>query len=681
MPMPSPSSQGAFHTPVIGAATRGQSSQATVRTALAVAAGLLVASGVFVAFRPAYAGLGDIFALGIAWIFNIFTGWAGQLLLILVDWLIRIAQYNDFVNSAPVANGWSIVRDVTNMFFILVLLVIAFGTILGVDAYSYKNKMLSRLLIMAVVVNFSRTICGLLIDFAQVVMLTFVYGFKEAAGGNFADALCITRVMQARETIDSSQAGSSGDTISAWTIAVAMILAFFMVLISMFVIAMMIITLAIRIVYLWLLIVLSPLAFFLKAVPGGSASGYYGMWWKMFTSQVIVGPVMAFFLWLSLVSVASNNLTSVGGTGGGSQEQVSGAISAAFQSDEIGAFIMGLCLLMGGLQISKQISAESAGAAPGLAKKALSVGKAAAKRTVAGADRLTGGAIATGGVPIVSRWAGDARLARAQEKRQKESRAAAISETLSPTMKRAVANEFAFTEQGRANKAAVQRDLLKEAAKKPPKDAAGLGEVHQWRKDLRNTAEKAEAKKPGSGAAILKDLSEFEQKRPSLIIDKNETDPKEKARQEQSFRKSASGFNAARMADMDASELTEQFLAFANPKAIVKARETASGDQLTKLAEMGESETDIIAKQRQLRSQPENFALLSEQERAQQIKGMDKDQLAALASSPSIRPDHLQGEEVLKALASTTALSDGSTGLAQKVSVDLDYDKLRGNED
>ena len=119
----------------------------------------------------------------------------GKLLLMMVAVLIDIAQYNSFATSVVVLNGWSIVRDVANMFFILILLLIAFSTMLGIEKYDYK-KHLSKLLIAAVVINFSATICGLLIDLSQVVMLTFVNGFKEAAGGNFVEALQITKFME-----------------------------------------------------------------------------------------------------------------------------------------------------------------------------------------------------------------------------------------------------------------------------------------------------------------------------------------------------------------------------------------------------------------------------------------------------------------------------------------------------
>ncbi|HTK04011.1 MAG TPA: hypothetical protein VL500_00335 [Candidatus Eisenbacteria bacterium] len=589
--MPSTSFSGHGHRPAAAAVLDGRSSQAALRVALVAAAGLVVMSGIFLVTRPVQAGIGDIFALGIAWIFNIFTGWVGQLLLIVVSALIWVAQYNGFVTSPPVANGWSIVRDVTNMFFILVLLVIAFGTILGVDAYSYKNKMLSRLLIMAVVVNFSRTICGLLIDFAQVVMLTFVYGFKEAAGGNFADALRITSLMQDR-------ASGIEETVSAWSIAVAMILAFFMVLIALVVVILMTITLAIRIVYLWLLVVLSPLAFFLKAVPGGSASGYYGMWWKMFTGQVIVGPVMAFFLWLSLVSVASNQLTSNGfpsaAQKGAGAEVVSGSITEAFQDSEIEAFIIAICLLMGGLQLSKQISSESAGAAPGIAKKAASLGMRAAKGIGRGAANATGvtagynaakDKVLSAGtrVPLVSTAAGRAL----GEHRQKMGSAGADNakwlNQLTPDERkratRSVLPDAMLSPEARGLKKEALRADVKEMAEKGAKTDAEKKEFFDKRSKLESLGSRMGDK------SVATDVKGLYKKRPDLIVNEDERDPNKMREQRNALKRAAASLSAKDVEDMEGNALTSAVLANMNPNALLGSRDALR----QKLGDMPES--------------------------------------------------------------------------------------------
>ncbi|MBI2427076.1 MAG: hypothetical protein HYV34_04475, partial [Candidatus Kerfeldbacteria bacterium] len=54
----------------------------------------------------------------------------GFLLSWAVKLIILVAQHNVFINSRAVSIGWVVVRDVMNMFFIIILLVIAIGTIL-----------------------------------------------------------------------------------------------------------------------------------------------------------------------------------------------------------------------------------------------------------------------------------------------------------------------------------------------------------------------------------------------------------------------------------------------------------------------------------------------------------------------------------------------------------------------
>ena len=48
---------------------------------------------------------------------------------------------------------------------------------------------------MAVSINFSKTLVGLMIDFSQVVMLTFVNGFQAAAFGNLSKAFGLTTIL------------------------------------------------------------------------------------------------------------------------------------------------------------------------------------------------------------------------------------------------------------------------------------------------------------------------------------------------------------------------------------------------------------------------------------------------------------------------------------------------------
>ena len=84
--------------------------------------------------------------------------------------LMELAAYNGYIDSPPVIVGWYMIRDVANMFFVVALLAIAFGTILGLENYEWKTPRSSS---AAIFINFSRLICQLLIDAAHVFTITF----------------------------------------------------------------------------------------------------------------------------------------------------------------------------------------------------------------------------------------------------------------------------------------------------------------------------------------------------------------------------------------------------------------------------------------------------------------------------------------------------------------------------
>ncbi len=53
----------------------------------------------------------------------------GKLAILATNLLIYVAQLNNFTDLPVIIEAWSVVRDLANMFFIVILLVIAFGTL------------------------------------------------------------------------------------------------------------------------------------------------------------------------------------------------------------------------------------------------------------------------------------------------------------------------------------------------------------------------------------------------------------------------------------------------------------------------------------------------------------------------------------------------------------------------
>src|SRR3989339_473940 len=220
---------------------------------------VLIFAGVILTTTPAAADVLDYVNRAFAWINFAVSRLFLSLALFLLTFVIQIAGYNGYIDSVAVNVGWVMVRDLVNMAFVIFLLVIAFGTILGLEQYEWK-KLMVKFVLAAILVNFSRVICGLMIDVAQVFMTTFVNG--------------IAAVMFAG-----------------------------MMMMTMFAIAVMLLA---RLVVLWVLIVLSPMAFALNVIP--KTEKYAQEWWQEFGQNLVAGPILIFFIWLSLVTVGGGDV-------------------------------------------------------------------------------------------------------------------------------------------------------------------------------------------------------------------------------------------------------------------------------------------------------------------------------------------------------------------------------------
>lgn len=300
---------------------------------------------------------------GFGWIIYALIFTIGKFVTILLGWLVQVASWSNFINVTTVQNGWTIVRDMCNMFFILILLVIAFATILRQENYSAK-KLLPKLLIMAVLINFSKTICGLITDFSQVIMLTFINGVNGGASNNLITLLGFKKMMAYNSQAANTVSGSLGlETVAG------LILALLSAIVVLIVIVVMMAILVMRVIMIWIYVILSPLAFLAAAFPAGQK--YSSQWWGEFSKQVVVGPVLAFFLWLALVS-AQSSADSLGLEQIKQMELQNGILTGLLEGKTFQTYIITLGLLMGGLMVAQQMggmAASIAGKGLDLAKK------------------------------------------------------------------------------------------------------------------------------------------------------------------------------------------------------------------------------------------------------------------------------------------------------------------------
>lgn len=288
----------------------------------------------------------------------------GAILFVFVKLLETLLLYNKFTLENGVVDGWGIIRDICNMFFILILLVIAFGTVMGVEAYQFR-KLLLPFVLAVILINFSKMICGVIIDFANIITLTFMSGIGGAGlAEGLMTALRVPTFLQVPE-------GSIEDSmITDWDTFKTALWSTLFIFIFVVVIGAIVIFIAIRIVALWILIVLSPLAYIANILP--TTKQYAGQWWDNFIKYVIYAPTMAFFLYLAVSIFAKKGVNL---------EKEIGIVEGKYQSESIIVFLskaalpenftnicLALAFLIGSLIIAQRLSIAGAGTVTGFAK-------------------------------------------------------------------------------------------------------------------------------------------------------------------------------------------------------------------------------------------------------------------------------------------------------------------------
>ena len=104
---------------------------------------------------------------------------------------LGLALNRGVIDNEVVAKGFPITLNVANLFFILAMIIIAFATILRYEPYGAK-KLLTKLIIAAVLINFSLTLAGLVVDFTGVFSNYFVQGATVGGKEVFSESLTAT---------------------------------------------------------------------------------------------------------------------------------------------------------------------------------------------------------------------------------------------------------------------------------------------------------------------------------------------------------------------------------------------------------------------------------------------------------------------------------------------------------
>lgn len=200
----------------------------------------------------------------------------------IVPLLNNVMAYQNFFTEG-VNVGWEITRNFANLFFALILLIIAISTVLNIgplDNYTAK-RMLPNFIFVALFINFSKAIVGFLIDISQIIMISFYNSFGPSMADTLGNA---SKIAEAASTSNTNVL-----FLNIFTIVILAFLTFILLWTALI--------LAMRIVTLWFIIMLSPLAFMATLVPG--LKSISDDWKNKLQDALITGPTLMFFLYLA----------------------------------------------------------------------------------------------------------------------------------------------------------------------------------------------------------------------------------------------------------------------------------------------------------------------------------------------------------------------------------------------
>lgn len=212
--------------------------------------------------------------------------------------ILSLLQTEPLASGGSIYNVWSEFRNLTDALFVILFLLIIFGTTVGVEAYTVK-KALPRLVAAVIFVQFSFLLSSLAIDITNIIGVnihSLVPGLGDVHFGIPA-------------SVSLTIIGFAVAAITATTLATLLT----GLLLAAIAVMAVFVTIAARKLLIILLVVLSPLAFAAWVLP--NTENLFKVWLKNFTKVLLMFPMIAILFSLSGLAAQINASTNTGGFG------------------------------------------------------------------------------------------------------------------------------------------------------------------------------------------------------------------------------------------------------------------------------------------------------------------------------------------------------------------------------
>jgi hypothetical protein len=329
--------------------------------------------------------------------------WVAVTIMAMVGWLFDIAinqtviGFNSLISSIldAIKMGWTLFRDIANIAIIGLFVFIAINMILGNKSYG-ERKLIARVLVVAVLINFSFLFTQIVIDFSTALAVQFAKplaalntsgagtsnatsGTVPDIAGKFTDLMGVREWNKTKDALDKIATKNDNGWIALMHAFLVVIVALGVSLVLLYG-AILLITRAIILIFL---MITSSFAFATYLLPTLAESDFgWKQWWVALFRNALLAPAMMLFLFLTLkISAsltctlnpgASSSCPSTGATSGGILQALGGGGSLGdlgtdpSKSANVTALLLYL-LILGLLYGAIKLSNRFAGAAGAVA--------------------------------------------------------------------------------------------------------------------------------------------------------------------------------------------------------------------------------------------------------------------------------------------------------------------------
>ena len=261
------------------------------------------------------------------WIMTLFA-WLLGVAAITLDNAVyfTVVTMGDVVNDlSAIGVAWRILRDIGNIFLIFGFLAIGISIILGTELFGWKSNLLPKLLISAVLLNFSLFMTEAVVDVGNLFATQFytqINGGQPAEPTNYSGFMNegISNKIMGQVGLQRIYGDAMNNTLvfapgSSIVIGFMGIILFMITGFVMFALAFILIA---RFVVLVFIIIAAPVGFAGYAIP--KLEGMSKKWRDELFSQTIIAPILLLMLYIALAVITDVQFLTGFGVTNGSQD-------------------------------------------------------------------------------------------------------------------------------------------------------------------------------------------------------------------------------------------------------------------------------------------------------------------------------------------------------------------------